>query len=130
MNRPTVAEIDRGGEIFRKARKDLGEDLGGFSLIDLLADNTGYGLDRCGDIARIICRTHIVSGRLRRKYGGDDSTTTRTEDLARIAYHGYVVAASLTGHFGEDSWDELSDKDRRGWRGAVVDVLLEFQERG
>lgn len=128
----TLADQNRACEIFVNARKDIGDDLKGFSLVDLLADNGGWSLDICTELAAIVVERCECSERIRIKYGQPDATQTRITELAQVAYHGYGSSVDFKAYNGEamPSWDELPDRIKRGWRGAVVELLAEYQDAG
>lgn len=46
------AKLDAAREVLSSARADLGHDLAGFSITDLLADNFPWSLEQCRQIAR------------------------------------------------------------------------------
>lgn len=48
------ARRDHALTIYRRAAADLGPDLGGYSLVDLLADNTDWDLDACVAYAAMV----------------------------------------------------------------------------
>lgn len=47
-------ELAAAREVYRAAAEELGEDLGGYSLTDLLADNFLWPLTKCENVARIL----------------------------------------------------------------------------
>ena len=55
-------------EVFDNATSELGNDLSGFSLIDLLADNLPLSLDECAALAHLVCEQRTVSARLADTY--------------------------------------------------------------
>lgn len=135
----TLADQNRACEIFVNARKDIGDDLKGFSLVDLLADNAGWPLPMCWSLAEIVVERCECSERLRIKYGKDrqksktpSPTESRITELAQVAYQGYGSSVDFKAYNGEPmpAWDELPDRIKRGWRGAVVELLLEYQDAG
>jgi hypothetical protein len=123
------ATIDRACEIFRDARNSLGSDLAGMGVVDLLADGSGWSLDECRELAAIVVDRCECSERIRQSCRRDP-LTTRTEELSAVAYHGYCVSVSHRAFDGSDlpAWDDLPDRIKRGWRGSVVDTLLDFQD--
>lgn len=121
--------INRACEIFIAARKEIGEDLQGGSLVDLIADNADYPLDACRELAAIVVDRCVCSERLKEKYCDGVEIPSRLLELARIAYHGYGASVSFKAYNGETmpAWDELPDRIKAGWRGSVVELLLEYQ---
>lgn len=124
--------INRACEIFRDARTNIGDDLQGMSLVDLIADNADYPLDACRELAAIVVERCDCSDRLREKYGEGDHVPSRLLELARVAYHGYCVAVDFRsfagGHINDmPAWDDVPDRVKRGWHGSVVELLLDYQ---
>ncbi len=121
--------IDRACEIFIEARKQLGDDLAGGSLVDLIADNADYPIDACRELAAIVVDRCVCSERLKEKYCDGVEIPSRLLELARVAYAGYGASVSFKAYNGESmpAWDELPDRIKTGWRGSVVELLLEYQ---
>lgn len=70
-SRGTNTMINRACEIFVDARQAIGDDLSGFSLVDLLADNSGWSLVICRELATIVVERCECSDRLRELYSED-----------------------------------------------------------
>lgn len=45
-------KLSRARAVLEKARAEMGDDLAGFSIVDLLADNFPWSLAQCREIAR------------------------------------------------------------------------------
>ena len=123
-------DIDRAGEIFREARQDLNEDLNGFSLVDLLADQGGWSLEVCEALAVEVVRTHRVSERIALRYGQSDYRCAHTEALAREAYQAYGASVEFKAFNGDamPAWSELPERIKLAWRAAVVQVLISLSD--
>lgn len=48
------SKVEQARLVLERARHQLGHDLGGFSVIDLLADNFPWSLEQCRQIAQEI----------------------------------------------------------------------------
>lgn len=121
--------IDRACEVFIEARKALGDDLSGQCLVERIEKDTGYPIDACRELAAIVVDRCVCSERLKEKYCDGVEIPSRLLELARIAYHGYGASVSFKAYNGESmpAWDELPDRIKAGWRGSVVELLLEYQ---
>lgn len=48
------SKCEQARVVYEKAKRDLGSDLAGYSLVDLLADNFPWSLEQCRQIAQAV----------------------------------------------------------------------------
>jgi len=149
-------DLSRAINLYLMAARDLGTNLGGYDLVDLLADKTAWNLDKCRRLANAVVSDPVIVSLLINEGVPDDIpptlappkapcshivakvTLVHTETGERVAgeYHGKgrndLVAQAFADLTGAGQWDEgqaYKVLDYFGWTETTPPAVKEGRRK-